>query len=162
MTKRAKKGEPLSISALAKQAGVHRATARERLERAKIEPVQEKAKEKLYDPDEALRAIGADERSGLRKAQTAKTATEAARARLKLDRERGELVPIQDVRSDIQEIVKRIYQHFAVTGPQELAPQLRGLKVAQIVERLQRDAERFFNELRTEHEGYLSEPQVKN
>lgn len=161
MTKRAKKGEPLSISALAKQAGVHRATARDRLERAKIEPVQEKAKEKLYDADEALKAVQGDDRSGLRKAQTIKTATEAARSKLKLEKEKGELVPLQDVRVDLQAIVNEIRLHF-LTRAAALAPQLRGQKVARIEAMLTEDAEQFFNNLRAEHEGYLSEAQAED
>jgi hypothetical protein len=149
------KKELLNTSQIARRAGVNRATVRAKLEDKGVRPRQEKAREKLYDADEALKALQGDDGTGLRKAQTIKTATEAERARLKLEKERGDVVSKQEVRTDLQEIIKRIYQHFAVTAPQELAPQLKGVKVAQIAETLARDAERFFGELRAEHESYL-------
>lgn len=147
----------LSTSELARETGLNRATVREHLEKKQVKPREEKPRQKLYDADEALRALQEDDRSGLRKAQTAKTAAEAARAEMKLDRERGELVPIQDVRADVQTIWQRIYQHFTVTAPATLSPQLRGQKVAQVEALLRRDAEHFFSELRAEQERYLAE-----
>lgn len=160
MAKAGKKGELVNTTELARRAGLNRATVREKLEGKGIQPRDKKANVTLYDADEALRAIqGTDERAGLRKAQTMKTATEAARARIKLEKEKGELVPIQDVRADIQAIVNEIRQHF-LTRSQALAPQLRGQKSARIEALLREDAERFFGELRAEHEGYLSETQA--
>lgn len=145
----------LSTSELARRSGLNRATVRERLQKEGVEPKQAKAREKLYDHDEALTALGADLRSDLRKAQTEKVATEAERARLKLDKERGELVPLEDARADLTVIIKRIHQHFAVIGPRELAQQLRRAKTAEFERLLKEDAEQFFNDLRAEYEGYL-------
>ncbi len=148
--------ELLNTSELARRSGLNRATVKTKLETNGVEPREAKAKEKLYDADEALAALLQDGTTGLRKAQTAKTAAEAARAKLKLDSERGELVSIQDVREDVQELVKRIHQHFAVTGPTVLAPQLKGKKVAQLEAALRRDTEEFFNDLRARYKAYLS------
>jgi hypothetical protein len=157
MTKKRLKGEPLNISELARRTGLNRATVREKLESSGVQPRDKKANETLYDADEALAAIqGPDERSGLRKAQTMKTAAEAARAKIKLEKEKGELVSIQDVRADIQAIATEIRLHFVTRGA-ALAPQLRGQKVARIEAILREDAEQFFAGLRAEHEGYLSE-----
>lgn len=156
MSRAPKKKTLLSTSEVAKAAGVDRATARQRLESKGVKPKQERAKEKLYDADEALAAVSNAATSDLRRAQTIKTATEAARSKLKLEREKGELVPIQDVRSDVQAIVNEIRLHFLARGA-ALAPQLRGQKVARIEALLRRDAEEFFGGLRAEHEGYLSE-----
>lgn len=156
MAKKVEKGEKVNLSELARRSGLNRATVREKLETKGVQPREEKAKEKLYDAGEALAALQAEGASGLRKAQTAKTAAEAERAKLKLDKERGEVVPIQDVRADIQEIISEIRLHF-LTRAQALAPQLRGQKVARIEAMLREDAEKFFGELRAEHEGYLSE-----
>lgn len=146
----------VSTSALAHETGLGRATVREKLQKGGVEPREQTANKTLYDADEALAALQTDGTSGLRKAQTAKTAAEAARARLKLDRERGELVPIQEVRADIQTIIGEIRLHF-LTRAQVLAPQIRGKKVAKIEAMLRADAEQFFDGLRAEHEGYLSE-----
>lgn len=145
----------LSTSELARRSGLNRATVRERLRKAGVEAKQTKAREKLYDEDEALRALGVDERAGLRKAQTEKVSTEAERARLKLEREKGELVPIRQVREDLQEIFKQLYQHFAVQYPRTAAARLARKNPAHITEVLKQDAEQFFNELRATHESYL-------
>jgi hypothetical protein len=152
-----KKGKELvNTSELARRAGLDRNLVRGKLEGKGIQPRERKANEALYDADEALAALQTDGTSGLRKAQTAKTAAEAARAKLKLDKERGELVPIQEVRADIQTIVSEIRLHF-LTRAQVLAPQLRGKKAAKIEAMLRADTEQFFDGLRAEHEGYLSE-----
>jgi uncharacterized membrane-anchored protein YhcB (DUF1043 family) len=155
MAKDGKKGEEVSLSELARRAQMNRATVREKLSGKGVRPRREKAKEKLYDLDEALSALREDGEPSLRKAQTAKTAAEAERAKLKLDRERGEVVSLQDARADLQEVLGKIYRHFAVTGPAALAPQLRGKSAAQVAAALKQDADRFFGELRAEHENYL-------
>lgn len=161
MAKAGKKGELLNTSELARRSGLNRATVKAKLETSGVQPREEKAKEKLYDADEALTALQGDDRSGLRKAQTIKTAVEASRAKIKLEKEKGELVSIQDVRADIQAIANEIRLHF-LTRAQALAPQLRGQKVARIEALLREDAEQFFSELRAEHEGYLSEQQAED
>lgn len=161
MTRPTKGKELLNTSELARRSGLNRATVKTKLETKGVQPREEKAKEKLYDADEALAALQADGTTGLRKAQTAKTVAEAARAKLKLDKERGELVPIQDVRADLHLIISEIRQHF-LTRAQVLAPQLRGQKVARIEAVLREDAESFFADLRAEHEGLLSETQAED
>jgi hypothetical protein len=156
MAKKDGKGELVNTSELARRSGLQRAAVREKLEGKGIQPRDRKGNETLYDADEALLALQADDRSGLRRAQTAKAAAEAARARIKLDKERGQLVPIQEVRADIQAIANEIRLHF-LTRAQALAPRLRGQKVARIEALPREDAEQFFAELRAGHEGYLSE-----
>ncbi len=143
------------MSELARRFGLNRETVRERLKRNGVEPKSQTAREKRYDVAEATRALRPKGAEGLREAQTEKTAAEAERAKLKLERERGEVVSMQDVREGLQKLIKQIYQHFAVTSPATLAPQLRGKSVAQMEATLKRDAERFFTALRTEHESYL-------
>ncbi|HEX8688140.1 MAG TPA: hypothetical protein VF654_16630, partial [Pyrinomonadaceae bacterium] len=141
---------------IAQRAGLNRATVRAKLETKGVRPKQAKSKEKLYDAEEALGAVQAEGASDLRKAQTMKTAAEAARAKLKLKKEIGDVVPITDVRADLQELMQRVREHFTITAPPVLAPQLRGQKVAPIEAILRRDAEQFFRELRAEFESYLN------
>jgi len=156
MAKAGKKAELVNTSEIARRSGLNRATVKTKLDSKGVRPQKEKPKEKLYDADEALGALHGDDRTGLRKAQTIKTATSAAREKLKLEKERGDLIPIKDARADLQEVVSRIFQHFAVTGPREIAPQLRGKSVSQIETTLKRNAEQFFSDLRAEYESYLS------
>jgi hypothetical protein len=152
-----KKGRELvNTSELARRVGIDRNLVRGKLEGRGVRPRERKSNEALYDAAEALAALQSDGTSGLRKAQTAKTAAEAARAKLKLDRERGELVPIQDVRADMHNFIAETRQHF-LTRAQVLAPQLRGQKVVRIEAMLREDAEQFFAGLRAEWEAYLSE-----
>ncbi|HEX7955958.1 MAG TPA: hypothetical protein VF508_03395 [Pyrinomonadaceae bacterium] len=155
MAKAGKNSELLNTSELARRSGLNRATVKTKLDTKGVRPQEEKAREKLYDADEALKALQADGTTGLRKAQTMKTAVEASRAKLKLEKERGEVVSLADARSDLQEVVKRIHQHFTVTSPAAIAPRLRGLKVSQIEAALRMDAEQFFRDLRAEFETYL-------
>jgi hypothetical protein len=156
MGSKTKKSELVNTSELARRSGLNRATVSEKLAGKGVQPRESKSNKKLYDADEALSALQGDERSGLRKAQTMKTAVEANRAKLKLEKEKGELVSIQDVRADMHNFVTEIRQHF-LTRAQALAPQLRGKKVAGIEAILKEDAEQFFAGLRAEYEGYLSE-----
>ena len=156
MTRAGKMGELLNTSEIARRAGLDRATVKTKLETKGVHPQQDKANVKLYDAEEALAALQGDGTSGLRKAQTAKTAAEAQRVKLKLDKERGELVSRQEVRAEIQTIVSEIRLHFLTRG-QALAPQLLGKKAAKIEAMLRADTEQFFAGLRAEHEGYLSE-----
>jgi hypothetical protein len=157
MAKGGKKGELLNTSQLARRAGLDRATVKSKLETKGVRPQEEKANRKLYDADEALNALTGDGTTGLRKAQTMKVAVEAARAKIKLDKEQGDVVPLADARSDLQEVVKRIHQHFTVTSPSVLAPQLRGRNVSQIERAIRENAEQFFRDLRAEFETYLHE-----
>jgi AcrR family transcriptional regulator len=156
-----KKQELVNTSELARRSGLNRATVRERLKSKGIQPREQKAREKLYNATEAMRALQSEQNSALRLAQTDKTVVEADRARLKLERERGDLVSIHDVRSDIQTIVGNIRRHF-LTRAQVLASQLRGQKVARIEAILREDAERFFAGLRAEYEGYLNGSQAES
>lgn len=157
MTKASKKGELINTSELARRTGLDRTTVKEKLAGRGVQPRENKSNVKRYDAEEALSALqGSDERSGLRKAQTMKTAFEASRAKIKLEKEKGELVSIQDVRADMHNFVTEIRLHF-LTRAQVLAPQLRGQKVARIEAILKEDAEQFFANLRAEYEGYLSE-----
>lgn len=150
-----KGGELLNTSQLSERANLDRAVVAKRLREKGVRPKDERPKLKLYDAEEALAALQGDDRTGLRKAQTMKTAVEASRAKIKLEKERGELVPIRDVREDLQRIIKRIHQHFAVNGPRDLAPRLGRLKAREFEAALKGDAEKFFNELRAEYESYL-------
>jgi hypothetical protein len=157
MVSKAKPGELINTSELARRTGLNRATVKERLEGKGVQPRENKSNVKRYDAEEALAALqGTDERSGLRKAQTMKTAFEAGRAKIKLEKEKGELVSIHDVRADMHSFITEIRLHF-LTRAQVLAPQLRGQKVARIETILKEDAEQFFANLRAEYEGYLSE-----
>src|SRR5215475_4635699 len=93
-----------SISALHRRTGLSRATIVERLEAGGLKPKSIKPREKLYDEAEAaaiLTGNGSEPRTeliGLTEARRKKTIAEADRITLKLERERGKLVPLNEVR----------------------------------------------------------------
>lgn len=155
MTRPTKKEELLSTSALAERTGLNRATVREKLKAKGVRPREEGPRKALYDAAEALAALEAEERGGLREAQTKKTEAEAERAKLKLAKEKGDVVNVRAVREDLREIFTRLHQHFVINYPRTAAARLARKKPSQIEAGLRQDAEQFFNELRAEHKSYL-------
>lgn len=144
-------GEELySISKLARHFDLDRATVRKRIDG--VAPVRETKREKLY----ALAAVepylapGASD--PLDAARLRKLEQETDLLELRLARERGELVSVQEVGDEIQEIFKRLYQKFAVQYPREIAAQLyKAESPGQITDILRHDMGRFFNDLREDY-----------
>lgn len=143
-----------SISALARLCGRDRATVKKCLK--EIEPVEERAKEKLYALHEAIPAIIAGADAEMDEAKLRKAQAEAELKEINLQRERGEVVEVKEVRNYAQTLVQGIHQRIAVRMPREIAPQLYKAEApAQITETLQHELGRIFNELRDDHKRFL-------
>jgi len=111
-------GSVANISELARAAGKDRATVRKLLESAGVQPTRTKAKEKQFDVNQATAVLGAAreppaDSNGYHKARTQKTTAEAARILLKLQRERGELAPVAELREGAYTLVKAMHQRFS-------------------------------------------------
>jgi hypothetical protein len=106
-----------NLSELARASGYDRATVRNRLLAAGVQPKRSKAKEKQFDVNEATAALTATRTPevdhGYRHARTQKTTAEAARILLKLQRERGELAPVAELREQAFTLVKAMHQRFS-------------------------------------------------
>jgi gamma-glutamyl:cysteine ligase YbdK (ATP-grasp superfamily) len=106
-----------NISQLSRASGYDRATVIKRLTAAGVQPKRTKAKEKLFDVNEATAALtgqaSAPVDHGYRQARTQKTTAEAARILLKLQRERGELAPVAELREQAFVLVKAMHQRFS-------------------------------------------------
>lgn len=100
-----------NTSELHRATGLDRATVKKRLNDAGVKPVTTESRKTEYDADKALTALSrTDSRShGYDKARTQKTTAEAARVLLKLQKERGELAPISDLRDYAFNLVKAIH-----------------------------------------------------
>lgn len=155
--KTTKKPELLSISQLAARFELDRATVRKRLDAAGIKPVRERAKEKLFDVATATEAIEIQEVSNYELARARKVELEAELKELYLQRERGELVAIRDVREDLQKIFQRLFQRLAVQAPKELAGALfKAESAAQVEEVLRKHNGKIFSDIRRDHQSYLA------
>ncbi len=149
-----------SISALARMAGVDRRTLAARLEG--VTPPESGPKGKLYRLSDVVQSfiaqpLQAEEAEEFQQARGRKLEAEAGLAELKLQKQRGEMVPSDDVRADLVEVIRSLYTRLAVTLPQQLAPRLQAKTAKQAEEILRVEVERVFAELRAEHVQYLTE-----
>jgi hypothetical protein len=103
-----------NISELARASGKDRATVVKRLQAAGVLPVHSRKKEKQYDIALATAALSREplDQSGYHKARTQKTTAEAALILLKLQRERGDLAPVAELREHAYQFIKAMQQRF--------------------------------------------------
>lgn len=153
--------EGYSVDALTKLFGVNRRTLVARLKGAS--PVKSGAGSgKLYRLSDVaqgfiaqpLRGREADEFAAVR---ARKLEAETGLVELKLRRERGEVVKVDDVREDLAEVIRSLHTRLTVTMPQQLAPRLQAKTSRQAEEVLRAEMEGVFAELRREHVRYLAE-----
>jgi len=150
---RANRAKTASISALHRRTGLSRATIAERLDRAGLKPKSNKPREKLYDADRAAAILAAGdnghESTSLNEARRKKTIAEAARITLKLERERGELVPLSEIREHLFEFIKALHLRIARRYPRENARRLRKCRNdADLAHTLEVDLDLIFDELK--------------
>ncbi len=150
----AKKQEMYSISQLAKLSGLDRATVTKRL--AEVESQDGPKNAKLYALAAALPALISGESTEMEEAKLRRAQAEAELKTLDLERERGEVAPVKDVREYALKLVKGLHGRLAVQFPREIAQQLyKAESPAQITEILRRELGRIFNDLRTNHQRFL-------
>jgi len=150
----ARSGKTASISALHRRTGLSRATIAERLDRAKVKPAINKPREKLYDEELATAALmgGNGRESGLNEARRKKTIAEAARITLKLQRERGDLVPLNEIRDQLFQFIKAMHTRIARRYPRENARRLRKCRSeADLAHTLEVDLGLIFEELKRDY-----------
>jgi hypothetical protein len=103
--------QQVNISELNRRTGKDRTTIVKLLERAGVKPRRKFKKETIYDLSEAMAVLGnpgaaVTDPVGIHKARAQKLSVSTARELLKLQQERGELVPIADMREHAYEFVK--------------------------------------------------------
>lgn len=147
-------GEKLfSISELAELTTLDRATVKKRL--AEIDPTAGARNAKSYSLKVALPALIAGASAEMDEAKLRRAQAEAELKEIALAEERGDLLPVKEVQGYLLDLFKRLQQRLAVQLPRDIAAQLyKAESPAQITDILQREAERIFNGLRSDHKSF--------
>jgi len=144
-------------SELHRATGLDRATITKRLNAAGVKPKVKKKKEEIFDANEALRALASD-RTGITDARAKKLNVEAARVMLKLKKERGELLPLQEVRDELFKIMKAMHTRIVKRYPRENSRRLRRCRSdADLYRTMETDLSLIFDELKRDYPTLLSE-----
>jgi hypothetical protein len=147
-----------NISELARAAGKDRATVRKLLEAAGVQPKRTRAKEKQFDVNQATAALTSREpaeQNGYHKARTQKTTAEAARILLKLQRERGELAPVAELREGAYTLVKAMHQRFSRYARDARGRIFKAKSTADVERILTADIALIFDDLKRDYPNIL-------
>jgi hypothetical protein len=150
-----------SLSELQRRTGLHRVTIRRRLDEAQITPASAKYNEKRYDVETATKVLASSNGNGrepslLNEARRRKTIAEAARITLKLQRERGDLVPLNEIRDQLFQFIKAMHTRIARRYPRENARRLRKCRgAADLAHTLEVDLSLIFDELKRDYPQML-------
>jgi transcriptional regulator with XRE-family HTH domain len=155
MARKANKNELLSLTQLSARLRVNRSTLSRKLSGLKFVSGPKGAR--LYPLSEVAALLDEAKNPELLEARRRKLEAEAGLAELKLRRQRAELVPHADVRSDLTAVFRDLYTRLAVTMPQQLAPRLQARTARRAEEVLRAEVERVFQEFRAEHARLLAE-----
>jgi hypothetical protein len=145
-----------NISELARASGKDRATVRKQLEAAGVAPVRTKSKEKQFDVQAATTALGAPrDADGYHKARTQKTTAEAARILLKLQRERGELAPVAELREGAYQLIKALHLRFSRYARDARGRLSRAKSVSDLERMISSDVAAIFSDLKNDYPNIL-------
>lgn len=145
--------ELYSISALARGFNLDRATVADRLNKAGLQPVSEKAKEKLYRLEDVESVLKQDE---LEAAKLEKLQAEAALKKFELAVKQGEYAAVVDFAEITSRIFGRLHRRLAVQLPVRLGPRLHKAKSsADLTQTLKDEIAKEFNNLKNDFEKYI-------
>lgn len=149
------KGESLySISQLARLSTLDRATVARRLEGVAF--VKGAKGAKAYQLEAALPALIKGAGDEMDEAKFRKTAAEASLRELEVERERGLVVAVSEVKDYALRLFKALHNRIGVRFPREVAAQVyKAESKEQITEILTRELGRIFNDLRGDHTRFL-------
>jgi hypothetical protein len=106
----------VSTSELARRFGKDRATVRRYLDHGGVKPVRSRPNLRSYELGAATAALSAGRSvnvdTGYHLARSQKTRAEAARILLKLQRERGQLAPVAELREAAQNLLRQMHERF--------------------------------------------------
>lgn len=150
-------GEILSISKLAFRYDMDRATVRKRIAELGLLPVEEKAKEKLYELTPRLDAVLSETDTKLAAAKLQKELAQARIAEIKANEMEGELAPVGEFIDAVQKIFNQMFQEIAVRQPQRLGGKLAKAKTsAEAAAIIRADTAKIFATLRNDHTKFLA------
>lgn len=152
-------GEWLSETQIGKRMKLHRQTVAARLEDLGIEPDEERSNAKLkvywFDTELEFAIKAAKDESAALKIRGLRA--DAQLKELKLAKEQGELVRIEEVIEIVQKIGVAIYQEFAIRQPKRIGPALAKAKnVTSVKQKLKTDTEKIMKRLRANFEEFIA------
>jgi hypothetical protein len=156
--KQAKKPEyeRLSIMKLATRFGLDRATVAKRLDLAKLLPVEQNAKLKLYEVTPKLEAVLDAIHNPLAEVKLRAATADAEYREAKVQQMRGEMVPHNDAVELTRQIVSTLHRDLVVALPKKLGPKLARTKTAaETTKLLKKEIEKVFRTLREQPEGFV-------
>lgn len=121
----------LNLSQIEMRTGVYRQTAKKRMESAGILPHPDSTeKEKFYKWDAVTEALVLKSENAYTEARIDRTSVQTERDRLKLEQEKGELIPRRDVVHDTSLLFGTLHKKIAVQGIKDLVKGIRKAKTA--------------------------------
>jgi hypothetical protein len=151
-------GEWLSISEIAKRCRIHRQTCTQRLDDLGYKPDEERstAKNKVYHFDEEMEDAIKSAKDTVSAMKIRLMRADSQTKELKLARERGELVSVDEVTDIVQRIVKTIYDEYTIRQPKRVAGQLIKANTQAAVRKvLKTDSDRIMKQLRANFERFI-------
>lgn len=148
--------ERLNIANLAMRFDLNRETVVKRIRNAGIEPVELRAKEKLYELTSRLITVLEQRNEKLEEVKLRGETAKAQLVEIKVKQAEGELVPMAEAVELVHKIISRIYQEFAVRQPKRIAGHLARKKTAIEVKKiLKADTDKIMKGVRTNFEEFL-------
>lgn len=151
-------GEWLSISAIAKELSLDRATVSRRLEDLGYTADEERstAKNQIYWFDDEMEFAVKAAKDTFSAVKIRDTRAAAQLKEIKIAEARGELVPKVEVVEVSQKLVNAIYKEFAIHQPKRLAARLAKCKsAAEVTKLMKADTEKFMAKLNGNFEDVL-------
>ncbi len=149
--------EKLNITELSKRFGLDRATIKTRLDEGGAKG-KRSGNQVLYDLAEVASLIESDHDLLYDRERALKTKIERETKELDLKERRGELVEIKTVRDDLGRMFQKLIQKLETQMPYEIAGALfKAESPEQCQTILRRTISGIFQDVRKEHEGYLTQ-----
>lgn len=154
MSKKAGKGELLSLTQLAARLHINRGTLSRKL--SGLGHVSGPKGARLYPVAEVEALLDEEKDPELKEARLRKLRAEAELAELRLKRERGEVAPVREFVTHNINIFRAWRQRLAVQLPREISHQLHRAESADHVAQILRaEADRMLSEFRGDHLGFI-------
>lgn len=148
----------LSVSKLAFRFNLDRATVNKRIAEVQIKPYSEKEKEKLYELTELLESVLNDTSKPLDIARLKKMTAETELKDLELQKKKGEVLPVNEVKEAVREIFSNLHKEITMQIPKKIASKIKKAKtIAEIQAILTTELNKPFNILRVDYPKFLNE-----
>jgi len=150
-----------SISALSRRFKLDRKTVRDRIEKAGIEAIEERAKEKLYLLDEKLESVLS--LNEMDAAKLKKTEAEAELKEIEVKRKLGEFASVAEFTEIIQRLMSRFYSKTVVNMPRRIAMRLHNAdSSAEVARILTEEMIKEWKNLRDDYPEYINDNSSRN